>query len=49
MALQELGQPARSMTGAQVGIVTEAHHTRARILEIKPDRLQAALDQGKWW
>ena len=47
MALQELGQPARSMTGAQVGIVTEAHHTRARILEIKPDRLQAALDQGE--
>jgi aspartate kinase len=47
MALQELGQPARSMTGAQVGIVTEAHHTRARILEIKTDRLQKALTQGE--
>ncbi|HBE29932.1 MAG TPA: aspartate kinase, partial [Cyanobacteria bacterium UBA11368] len=31
MALQELGQPAISLTGAQVGIVTEAEHTRARI------------------
>ncbi len=47
MALQELGQPARSMTGAQVGIVTEAHHTRARILSIKPDRLRQALDKGE--
>lgn len=47
MALQALGQPARSMTGAQVGIVTEPHHTRARILEIKPDRIQAALSQGE--
>lgn len=47
MALQEIGQPARSMTGAQVGILTEEHHTRARILDIKPDRIQAALDQGE--
>ncbi len=47
MALQTAGQAARSMTGAQVGIVTEAHHSRARILEIKPDRLQAALAQGE--
>lgn len=47
MALQALGQPARSMTGAQVGIVTEAHHTRARILSINPERLRAALDQGE--
>lgn len=47
MALQELGQPARSMTGAQVGIVTEAHHTRARILEINPERVQQALTAGE--
>jgi len=47
MALQALGQPARSMTGAQVGIVTEGHHTRARILEIKTDRIQKALDRGE--
>jgi aspartate kinase len=47
MALQELGQPAISLTGAQVGIVTEAEHTRARILEIKPDRIERHLKEGK--
>ncbi|NDJ25836.1 aspartate kinase [Nostoc sp. B(2019)] len=47
MALQELGQPAISMTGAQVGIVTEAEHTRARILYIETDRLSRHLNEGK--
>ncbi|MBD2354000.1 aspartate kinase [Tolypothrix sp. FACHB-123] len=47
MALQEIGQPAISMTGAQVGIVTEAEHTRARILHIATDRLERYLNQGK--
>ncbi len=47
MALQELGQPAISMTGAQVGIVTEAEHSRARILEINTSRLQKHLAAGK--
>lgn len=47
MALQELGQPAISMTGAQVGIVTEAEHTRARILHIATDRLSRHLHEGK--
>ncbi|MBH8553593.1 aspartate kinase [Nostocaceae cyanobacterium CENA357] len=47
MALQELGQPAISMTGAQVGIVTEAEHTRARILHIETDRLSRHINQGK--
>jgi aspartate kinase len=47
MALQELGQPAISMTGAQVGIVTEAEHTRARILHIETERLVKQLDEGK--
>ena len=47
MALQELGQPAVSLTGAQVGIVTEADHSRARILKIKTERLQKHLNQGK--
>ncbi|MBD2500791.1 aspartate kinase [Anabaena azotica] len=47
MALQELGQPAISMTGAQVGIVTEAEHTRARILHIETERLQRHLEEGK--
>jgi len=47
MALQELGQPAISLTGAQVGIVTEAHHTRARILHIKTERISRNLEDGK--
>ncbi len=47
MALQAAGQPALSMTGAQVGIVTEAEHSRARILRIEPDRLKRHLAQGE--
>ena len=47
MALQELGQPAISLTGAQVGIVTEAEHSRARILQVCTDRLERHLDKGE--
>ncbi|MHC5849629.1 aspartate kinase [Nostoc sp.] len=47
MALQELGQPAISMTGAQVGIVTEAEHSRARILHIETTRLTRHINAGK--
>ncbi|MBW4582353.1 MAG: aspartate kinase [Tildeniella nuda ZEHNDER 1965/U140] len=47
MALQALGQPAISLTGAQVGIVTEAAHTHARILQIKTERLERHLKEGK--
>ena len=47
IAIQELGQPAISLTGAQVGIVTEAEHSRARILEISPDRVERHLKEGK--
>ncbi|MBS9395813.1 MAG: aspartate kinase [Dolichospermum sp. LBC05a] len=47
MALQEIGQPAISMTGAQVGIVTEAEHSRARILHIETERLMRQINGGK--
>ncbi|MEM8777669.1 MAG: aspartate kinase [Cyanobacteria bacterium P01_G01_bin.49] len=47
MALQQLGQAAISLTGAQVGIVTEAEHSRARILSIKPDRIQRHLTRAE--
>ncbi|MDJ1182899.1 aspartate kinase [Roseofilum casamattae] len=48
MALQEIAQPAISLTGAQVGIVTECdRHMRARILQIKPDRIQRHLGEGR--
>ncbi|MGL5806506.1 MAG: aspartate kinase, partial [Xenococcaceae cyanobacterium] len=47
MALQEIGQPAISLTGAQIGIVTEAEHSRARILDIKTDRITRHLNKGE--
>lgn len=45
MALQELGQAAISLTGAQVGIVTEAEYSRARILQIKTERIKRHLQK----
>ncbi|NEQ41833.1 MAG: aspartate kinase [Okeania sp. SIO3I5] len=47
IALQELGVPAISLTGAQVGIVTEAEHSRARILQIKTQRIEEHLQLGE--
>ena len=46
MALNALGVPAVSMTGPQVGIVTESAHGRARILEVRTDRLRRLLEDG---
>ena len=47
MALQALGHPAVSFTGPQVGMITDAAHTRARIQRITGDRIREALDAGK--
>ena len=47
MALHELGVPAISMTGPQVGIVTESAHGRARILDVRTDRLRSRLAEGR--
>jgi aspartate kinase len=47
MALQDLGQPAISLTGAQVGIETEPAHTRARIINIETKRMERHLAEGK--
>ena len=47
MALADLGIEAVSFTGSQVGIVTDTVHTKAKILEVKGDRVRAALAQGK--
>ncbi|MCP9927168.1 aspartate kinase [Cyanobium sp. CH-040] len=47
MALHALGVPAVSMTGTQAGIVTESAHGRARILEIRTERLRRLLDDGQ--
>ena len=46
MALADLGVEATSYTGSQAGIITDTIHTRAKILEIRADRLQATLDAG---
>lgn len=47
MALQEEGTPAISLTGAQVGIVTENIHNHARILSIRTERIFRHLEQGQ--
>ncbi|MFQ5863387.1 MAG: aspartate kinase [Candidatus Brocadiales bacterium] len=47
MAIHALGHDAISFTGAQVGIVTDSHHTKARILEINTKRIKEELDRGK--
>ncbi|MBI4725804.1 aspartate kinase [candidate division TA06 bacterium] len=47
MAIDVLGGQAISFTGSQVGIITDSNHNRARIVEIKADRLKEALKDGK--
>jgi aspartate kinase len=47
MAIQSLGQPAISFTGAQIGIVTDSFHTKARIKNISTQRMRQALDDGQ--
>ena len=47
MALQAQGCKAVSMNAMQVGIITEKIHSKARILEIKTDKVRAHLDQGE--
>ena len=47
MAIHELGYSAVSMTGAQVGILTEETHSRARIVDIKTEKLMEHINDGK--
>ncbi|MDG2071093.1 MAG: aspartate kinase [Pseudomonadales bacterium] len=47
MTLMKLGCPAKSFTGRQAGIQTDASHTRARIINIDTTRLRASLASGK--
>ncbi len=46
MALADLGVAAESFTGSQAGIITDTDHTKAKIVEIKPERIKAALAAG---
>ncbi|MBI2189135.1 MAG: aspartate kinase [Acidobacteria bacterium] len=47
MAIRELGGDAISFTGSQSGIITNDRHVDARIIEVRPFRVQDALAQGK--
>jgi aspartate kinase len=47
MVINDLGFEAISLTGSQAGIVTDSGHTKAKIIEIKADRIRDALDGGK--
>lgn len=47
MALESMGQPARSLTGGQAGILTDEAHTRAKIRSVEGSRLRACLAEGR--
>ena len=47
MAINDLGRQAISLTGSQAGIVTDSSHTKARIIDVRADRIRSALDDGK--
>ncbi|MGF1648705.1 MAG: aspartate kinase [Kineosporiaceae bacterium] len=46
MAIANLGHEARSFTGSQAGVITDSVHGRARIIDVTPGRIRAALDDG---
>ena len=47
MAIDDLGEEAVSYTGSQAGILTDSAHTKAKIREIRGDRIRASLEEGK--
>ena len=47
IALNELGVDAISLTGSQAGIITNDQHNDARVIEVKPIRVQDELEKGK--
>ncbi len=47
MAINDLGHHAISLTGSQAGIVTDTSHTRARILDVRANRIREALDDDR--
>ena len=47
MVINDLGHEAISLTGSQAGIVTDTSHTRARILDVRAERIDAALGEEK--
>jgi aspartate kinase len=47
MAINDLGHKAISLTGSQAGIVTDTSHTKARILDVRADRIREALEEDR--
>jgi aspartate kinase len=47
MALHDVGVPADSFTGSQAGIITDTDHTKAKILDLRVDRLRKAIESGR--
>src|SRR5919202_1009850 len=47
MVLKDLGYQAESFSGSQAGVVTHSSHTKARIIDVRADRIASALDEGK--
>ncbi len=47
MAIWDMGHEAISLTGSQAGIVTDSTHTRARIIDVRADRIRSALGEDK--
>jgi aspartate kinase len=47
MAINDLGHRAISLTGSQAGIVTDTSHTKARILDVRANRIQEALEDDR--
>jgi len=47
IALQSLGYPAISFTGSQSGIITDERHSDAKILDVRGERIRAALETGR--
>ena len=45
MAINDLGHRAISLTGSQAGIVTDSSHTKARIIDVRADRIRSALEE----
>ncbi|MGL4174957.1 MAG: aspartate kinase [Dermatophilaceae bacterium] len=46
MAISDLGYSARSFTGSQAGVITDAVHGRAKIIDVTPGRITEALGKG---
>ncbi|MGC1851359.1 MAG: aspartate kinase [Solirubrobacterales bacterium] len=47
MAIHDMGHEAISLTGSQAGIVTDSSHTRAKIIDVRADRIRETLDQDR--